>query len=195
MLPLDDRILERFLVDKPRPITGRSRFVYYPGVRIPGEAAVSPLDVSYAVHAEIEPFEPSDAGVLIACGTRFGGYVLAVRDGHLVHDYNAAGVHTVLRSAQPVPEGATRLTYAFQRTGRLCGDAVLAVDGEPVAETSLEGTLGVHMNAVGVSVGLDPYGPVSDGYTTPFAYGPRLARVVVEVGDDAGSRDSDWIAD
>ena len=114
--------------------------------------------------------------------------MLAVCDGHLVHDYNAAGVHTVLRSAQPVPAGATRLTYAFQRTGRLCGDAVLAVDGEPVAETSLEGTLGVHMNAVGVSVGLDPYGPVSDGYTTPFAYGPRLARVVVEVGDDAGSR-------
>jgi arylsulfatase A-like enzyme len=33
VLPLDDRILERFLVPKPRPITGRSSFTYHPGPR------------------------------------------------------------------------------------------------------------------------------------------------------------------
>jgi hypothetical protein len=71
----------------------------------------------------------------------------------------------------------------------------LAVDGEPVGELVIEGTLGVHINAVGVSVGQDPYGPVSLAYAAPFRYGPGLARVVVEVGDDAGARESDWIED
>ncbi len=59
----------------------------------------------------------------------------------------------------------------------------------------MEGTLGVHLNAVGVSVGRDPYGAVSLDNAAPFPYGPGLARVVVEVADDAGARESDWIED
>lgn len=195
VLPLDDRILERFLVDKPRPIVSRQRFVYYPGVRIPGQAAASGVDVSYVIDAEIAPFEPGEEGVLIAHGDRFSGYVLYVAGGHLVHDYNAAGVHTVAQSTEVVPEGATRLTYSFRRTGRLCGVSSLAIDGRPMGEVSLEGTLGVHINAVGVSVGMDPYGPVSPEYVSPFSYGPSLARVVITIGDDAGARESDWIED
>lgn len=75
------------------------------------------------------------------------------------------------------------------------GQSRLAIDGEPVGELAMEGTLGVHINAVGVSVGRDPYGPVSTAYAAPFPYGPGLARVVVEVDDDAGARESDWVED
>ena len=144
VLPLDDRILERFLVDKPRPIVGRKRFVYYPGVRypgvrIPGQAAVSAIDASYTVQAEVAPYQRGDEGVLLAHGDRFSGYVLYVSGGHLVHDYNAAGVHAVLRSSEEIPEEATRLTCSFLRTGRLCGTGTLAVDGEPMGELAMEG--------------------------------------------------------
>ncbi len=64
VLPLDDRILERFLVDKPRPIVDRTQFVYYPGVRIPGQAAASAIDASYAVHAEVARSKPVTKGSL-----------------------------------------------------------------------------------------------------------------------------------
>jgi arylsulfatase A-like enzyme len=195
VLPLDDRILERFLVDKPRLITGRKRFVYYPGARIPGETAASPMDVSYTIHAEIDPYVAGADGVLIAHGDRFSGYSLFVTDGYLCHDYNCAGEHTIVRSDRRVPPGTERLSYSFRKRGRLQGDATLLFDGEPAGEGHLARTLGVHINATGVSVGRDRYGPVSALYDPPHAFESGLRRVVLEIAGDVGERDSEWIAD
>jgi arylsulfatase len=195
VLPLDDRILERFLVDKPKPITDRRHFVYYPGVRIPGEAAASPIDASYRVQAEVDPYQVGQEGVLLAHGDRFSGYVLFVASGHLIHDYNRAGEHTVLRSTRPIPEGATVLGYVFRRTDRLAGVASLSIDGVAAGRGVLTGTLGVHLNAVGIDVGNDRHGPVSPSYESPFPFAGGLLRVVIDVGDDAAAIDSDWVAD
>ncbi len=195
VLPLDDRILERFLVDKPRLITGRKRFIYYPGARIPGETAASPMDVSYVIHAEIDPYQSGRQGVLICHGDRFSGYSLFVADGYLFHDYNCAGEHTVLRSDRRVPSGTERLSYSFQKTGRLQGTATILFDGEAAGEGDIAPTLGIHINATGVSVGCDRYGPVSALYDCPYAFESGLRRVVMEIGDDVGGRLSEWIAD
>jgi len=183
VLPLDDRILERFLVPKPRPITDRSTFVYYPGARIPGEGAANVIDVSYTVTAHVSALGD---GVLLCHGDRFSGYSFFVQDGHLVHDYNCAGVHTVVRSAAPVPKGARELRYRFTKTGRLRGTGALDVDGVAVATVEVPQTLGIHMNAIGVSVGRNPLSPVSPLYESPFDFSGRLDRVVIELGDDRG---------
>jgi hypothetical protein len=183
VLPLDDRILERFLVPKPRPITDRSTFVYYPGARIPGEGAANLIDVSYTVTAHVS--KPGD-GVLICHGDRFSGYSLFVQGGHLVHDYNCAGAHTVVRSSSPLPAGPQVLRYRFTRTGRLQGRGSLEVDGAEVGAVEVPQTLGIHMNAIGVSVGRNPLSPVSPQYESPFPFSGRLDRVVIEVGDDRG---------
>jgi arylsulfatase len=183
VLPLDDRILERFLVPKPRPITGRSTFVYYPGARIPGEGAAGVIDVSYTISAHVAA---AGDGVLICHGDRFSGYSLFVLDGHLVHDYNCAGAHTILRSSRPVPAGAGVLRYRFARTGRLRGRGTLEIDGEDAGSVDIPQTLGTHINAIGVSVGRNPLSPVSELYDSPFPFTGVLDRVVIEVADDAG---------
>jgi arylsulfatase len=133
--------------------------------------------------------------VLLAHGDRFSGYVLFVASGHLIHDYNRAGEHTVLRSTRPIPEGATVLGYEFRRTDRLAGVASLSIDGVAAGRGVLTGTLGVHLNAVGIDVGNDRHGPVSPSYESPFPFAGGLLRVVIDVGDDAAAIDSDWVAD
>ncbi len=183
VLPLDDRILERFLVPKPRPITGRSTFVYYPGARIPGEGAANTIDVSFTITAHVAR---GGDGVLICHGDRFSGYSLFVQDGHLVHDYNCAGAHTTVQSSAPVPPGASTLRYRFTKTGRLRGTAALEIDGTHAGSVEVPQTLGTHINAIGVSVGRNPLSPVSPLYEAPFPFSGALEKVVVELGDDRG---------
>src|SRR5439155_4246119 len=183
-LPLDDRILERFLVPKPRPITGRSEFVYYQGARLPSDATPDVKNVSYSITAEVDRSRPDDDGVIVACGDRFSGYALFVKDGRLVHDYNCAGTHYVVTSSVDVPTGSSTLRYEFHKTGTLSGDAALFVDGERVAEAYIPQTLGTHVAATGLCVGRDPLAPVSDAYERPFPFRGTIRRVVVHVGDD-----------
>jgi arylsulfatase A-like enzyme len=183
VLPLDDRILERFLVPKPRPITGRSSFTYYPGIRVPGEGAPGIVDVSYTIDAHVEQ---TGEGVLICHGDRFSGYSLFVKAGHLVHDYNCAGIHYLVRSEVPVPAGRHVLRYRFSRTGPLRGVGTLEIDGAPAGTVEQDRTLGVHINAVGVSVGHNPLSPVSPEYASPFRFDGVLEKVVIEIGDDGG---------
>ena len=183
VLPLDDRILERFLVPKPRPITQRSTFTYYPGIRVPGEGAPGIIDVSYTIDAHVE--EIGD-GVLICHGDRFSGYSLFIKNGYLVHDYNCAGIHYVARSEVPVPPGRHVLRYRFSRTGPLRGIGTLEIDGASVGTEEQPQTLGVHINAVGVSVGHNPLSSVSPEYAPPFRYGGRLEKVVIQLGNDRG---------
>ncbi len=190
VLPLDDRILERFLVPKPRPLTDRSTFVYYPGSRIPGEGAANVIDVSYTITAHVSRVGD---GVLICHGDRFSGYSLFVHEGHLVHDYNCAGEHTIVRSLIPVPAGASRLGYRFTKTGRLQGRGSLEIDGTPAGSAEVPLTLGTHINAVGVSVGRNPLSPVSGLYASPFPFRGELEKVVVEIGPDRGRYETDII--
>lgn len=195
VLPLDDRILERFLVDKPRPFTDRRRFVYYPGIYVPSEAAVSPIDVSHVITVVMEPYRRGDAGVLLAHGDRHAGYVLFVNDGVLSYGYNRAGQVVVVRAGAPVPIGETTVGVRFRRTKRLGGEVQLLHHARVVGSGTLEEMLGVHINAIGVSIGRDTYGPVVPEYEAPFAFSGVLSHVDVELGDDRGSRESDWIAD
>jgi arylsulfatase len=181
VLPLDDRIMERFLVPKPRPITSRSRFVYFDGAQVPSAAMPDVKSVSYRIVAEVDRLGD---GVLVSCGDRFAGYALFVADGHLVHDYNAAGNHHVVRSAVAVPTGRTRLEYRFRKTGELSGVGELYVDDELVADAEIPRTLGVHISPTGLTVGRAPVSAVSELYAPPFRFDGVIERLTFELGDD-----------
>src|SRR5690606_33415517 len=142
VLPLDDRIMERFLVPKPRPITSRDRFEYFAGAQVPSAAMPDIKNVSYRVRAEVDR---QGDGVIVSCGDRFSGYALYVADGHLVHDYTAAGTHHVVRSDRPVPLGPVTLEYRFNKTGDLQGTGELYAGGEPIGRGELSGTLAFHI--------------------------------------------------
>jgi len=188
-LPLDDRVMERFLVPKPRPITSRRTFTYHPGIRVPSYGSPDIKDVSYTITATVDcsgvDVVAGDAdGVLVCCGDRFCGYSLFVRDGFLVHDYNRAGTHFVARSVARLPAGVAVCRYAFTKTGRLQGQGTVTIDGAAAGSVALVGTLGMHVSPGGLSVGRGPLSAVSAQYEAPFDFGGRIERVVFELGDD-----------
>ena len=125
VLPLDDRVAERYLVPKPKPITSRSRFVYYPGISVPVESAPNVRNVSYTVTAYADRATESEEGVLVSCGDRTLGYTFYLEGNHLVHDYNTAGSHYTVRSDSEIPVGPVELRYAFREDRRWQGNRSL----------------------------------------------------------------------
>jgi arylsulfatase len=183
VLPLDDRILERFHVPKPRPITSRSSFTYYAGAQMPSDAAPNIKNVSYSIAADLDR---RGDGVIVSCGDRFSGYVLYVKDGRLVHDYNAAGTHHVVRSDIEVPLGSVRVEYRFTRTGELRGIGELLVDGDACGSLEIARTLGVHDSPAGLTVGSNRLSPVAPDYDAPFPFAGTIRRVEFTLGEDRG---------
>ena len=189
VLPLDDRSVERFLTPKPKPITARDRFVYYPGVRIPSYGAPDVRDVSYTITVRVDctglDVDAGAAdGVLVCLGDRFCGYSLFVHGGALVHDYNCADTHYVARSTTQVPAGPCELRYTFTKTGRMRGTGTVSIDGAGAHTVDLPFTLGTHLTPAPLTVGRAPLSPVSPCYDAPFAFGGVLHDVVFELGAD-----------
>ncbi|MFT4045029.1 MAG: arylsulfatase [Gordonia sp. (in: high G+C Gram-positive bacteria)] len=149
----------------------------------------------FTVDVEIAPFDPAtDAGVLVAHGDPFGGYVLFVEDGLLQLTYNAYG--RIERASGPLPAGttvvrlnalaSTSVRWSFTATAR----AAEAPDTDGPDTEIL--TLAEQFQLIGmapwtgISVGLDARGPV-DGELRArrgtFRYGDRLAAVTYSPGE------------
>ena len=184
VLPLDDRIMERFLVPKPKPITDRRRFTYYDGAQVPSVAMPDIKDVSYSIVAELGD---GGDGVIVSCGDRFSGFALHVVDGHPVHDLNCAGDHHAVRSSRPLPSGASLLEYRFTRTGELAGVGELLIDGEVCGRAEIAPTLRIHLSPAGLTIGRSPLSEVGEGYAWPARFSGRISRVIIEVDRDVGS--------
>ena len=189
VLPLDDRSVERFLTPKPKPITERSRFVYYPDVRVPSYSAPDVRDVSYTITVRvdctgIDVASGAADGVLVCLGDRFCGYSMFAHEGTLVHDYNCAGHHYVARSSAPLPAGPCELRYTFTKTGRLQGHGTVTIDGAAAGSVDVARTLSTHLSPAPLTVGRGPLSPVSALYDAPFPFGGVLHTVVYEIGND-----------
>jgi arylsulfatase A-like enzyme len=191
VLPLDDREYERVAANAEA--RARSRYVYYPGMaRIDRLSAPYITDRSWSVTAEVEIAAGGAEGVLLASGSRFAGYVLYVKDGHLVYEYvYAPAVRHTIRSAAAVPTGASVLRYEFRRTGSRRGRGTLVIDGRAVGSVEIPKTWPIHGTTAGVTCGHDTGASVSDAYTAPFPFTGALRRVMVELesdgaGDPAG---------
>jgi arylsulfatase A-like enzyme len=179
VLPLDDRIMERFSVSKPNRRLDRQRFVYYPGVQIPNQAAVDTRRRSYTMTAHVQAATDITTGVIVARGDRFGGYVLYIADGRLTFDYNRGGEHTAASSAAGVVGGATTFGYRFTSTGPNTGHGALLVDGQTVGDLEISGMLPVSEGMV--TIGRYALTPVVVDHAAPFAFDGMLERVIFEV--------------
>ena len=194
VLPLDDRILERFHVPKPRPITTRSRFVYYSGAYIPSDGCPDLKNVSYEIAVDMERADGDD-GTLVACGDVSSGFSLFVQDGHLVWDYNMAWEHYVAKSDEPLPTGQLTAAVAFERTGSYAGTGRLLVNGAEVASTAMPYTHNTHIHAVGISVGFTKAPSPSPRYTGQFPFTGRIIQAAITLADDRELPDQTLILD
>ena len=186
VLPLDDRILERFLVPKPRPITGRSTFTYYAGAPIPSDGDAR---TSRTSRTRSPPTSTVGATAsIVSCGDRFSGYALFVHDGHLVHDYNAPGDPPRRpldgrRAARTVRASPT----ASHGPVPLQGTGELSIDGRPCGSVAIDRTLGVHDSPAGLTVGRTRLSAIAADYEAPFPFDGTIDRVELTLGADRGA--------
>ncbi len=182
VLPLDDTLLARLLVDKPRIFEPRAVYSYAGRVRLPRQGSPSLRDCSYTISAEVEICE-GDRGVIASYGGVDGGISLCLLDGHLHYVSNFLGrAHYVASDPDPVVPGRRVIDVLFERTAHNAGQVRLYVDGALRASTSVD-----RMNAVAFSssegweVGSDTVSPVWARYRSPFEFTGTICRVVLSL--------------
>lgn len=186
VLPLDDRFLERAQDRTGTATEGVSRFVYYAGMpRIHESAAADVRAPRFRLTARLESHAAGDEGVIVSFGGRFGGFVLFVRAGALVFEYNSFGDITRLECPDRLPTGEVSVTLDWTRQ-QGGADVTLSVGAEVVAAGRIDRIVPYYSGGNGLEIGGNWVSAVSDSYQRPFAYTGRLDRVVVDV-DPSGT--------
>jgi len=197
VLPIDNSRVERFDVSlRPSLTRGRTKFTYYPGtLRIPEGSAPDLKNKSYRITAEVEiPARGAD-GLLATHGGRFAGWGLYLLRGKPVFHYNLAGVeHYQVAGQRALTPGKHTIQVDFKYDGGgpgKGGAATLSVDGTPVADSRFERTLGFRLSLdETLDFGEDTGTPVSEDYHVPFKFTGTLNKVVIDIGSENLSADS-----
>ena len=179
VLPLDDRRGgELFKTAQFRGNTARrTRFIYYPPVsRHSADVAPPTGNRSFSILADCTL--TGQNGVILARGSANGGYVLFVKDGHLVFDYNFFHTHTQVRASHPLPSGPCLAGVRVDRVGKT-GTATLVVDGTDCGSVEIA-EMAVMVSSTGLDVGRS-IAPVCHDYEPPGVFEGVLRSVTVEV--------------
>mgnify|MGYP006278101821 CR=1 FL=1 len=197
VLPLDGRSVQRFAEPRPEPGKPRDRYVYHPGGQyIPENAAVKVFNRDHSITANLTVPVGGAEGVLLAHGSRSGGYSLYVMDNRLkfVHNYVGVDEYDVVAD-EMLPEGDVSVRMEFEVTGdpdfsngkgapgtvRLFYDDTQVGEGEVPVTTPI--TTGL---TAGLSCGKDSVNTVTDAYReqTPFEFTGDITRVTVDVSGE-----------
>jgi len=182
VLPLDDRIIERFAELQQHFNTGRNVFTLYPGsLRLPRDLSPFTINRSHQIEASVDGFATTHEGVLIANGGRFGGYSLFVKDGHLYYANNLSGAfHELVVSQQAIPPGTLKLGMEFTRTGPGTARIILSADGHDIGNGDIEhAPRAIYSLMEHLDIGRDEGTPVSDLYISPANFSGRLNKVEI----------------
>ena len=179
VLPLDDRVAERFnpdLAGRPVLIKGKTQILFGGMGRLSENSVVNIKNKSHSVTAEIDVPASGAEGVIIAQGGNIGGWALYAKGGKLKYCYNLLGIqHFYAESEGTIPAGEhqVRMEFAYDGGGLgKGGTATLFVDGKKVGEGQGRATAAMVFSADdGCDVGRDTGSPVSPDY------GPRRQRV------------------
>ena len=194
VLPLNDLSIFEFReleYDIPVPPTGK--YVYYPGTsEIPEASAARTTNVSFKILAEVE-FTPESQGVIVAQGSRFGGFSLFVKDGKLVYAYNFLGIPPEQQIVTDAPSSGTHVVgveFTKERMGDYHephGPLKLYVGDEVAAEGEIRGVASRYaLCGEGLCIGYDGGDAVSKEYKPRFEFtGGTIVQVVFDVADDA----------
>jgi arylsulfatase len=194
VLPLDAKIPAA--IHRPRVSRPRRRFVYYPGgSAIETLAAANVKNRSHKLVAEVEIPTGGAQGVIAAEGTRFGGWVLYVKDRRLCYAYNFLAVETwSLVGTELVPSGKCTLAYEFEKTGPerfgAGGIGRLFVNGVKAGELAIPRTVRFMFGlGGGLQIGRqENASPIVPEFAAPFAFTGTIRQVAIEL-EGAEQRD------
>ncbi len=184
------------LKQQPTPDLGRTVFVYREGVeRVPNPVAPKLVGRAHQITADVVLPSGVGDGVLIAQGSRYGGFTLFIKDRHVVYEVNAYGkragrivsrevladgpAHIELEvEPDPAIPGASAPTILGLR-GVRAGKVALRVNGRQQEER--------FANVIGYSgtetldVGSDLGSPVSTEYSSPDRFTGRIETIKLEL--------------
>ncbi|MFC6976663.1 hypothetical protein ACFQL1_21345 [Halomicroarcula sp. GCM10025709] len=195
--PLDGRGTQRLAEARPQPGKPRDRYVYYPGGQhVPENAAVKVFNRDHSITADLVVPVGGAEGVLLAHGSRSGGYALYVDENRLKYVHNYVGVEEYHVAAdEMLPEGDVSARMEFEVTGEADvangkgapGTVRLYYDDRQVGEAEIPVTTPLTTGlTAGLSCGYDAVNATSDAYRdrAPFAFTGDIARVVVDVSGE-----------
>jgi arylsulfatase len=175
------------------PVSPTGQYTYYPGTsEVPEQLAANTHNVSFKLLAEVD-FTGHSQGVIVAQGSRFGGYSLFVNDGTLTYVFNFLGLPPEQRISAPAPRSGRHIVgieFTKERVGdhhEPIGTAKLYVDSDVVAEQEIRTIAAFYaLSGEGLCVGYDAGDAVSSAYTPKFEWtGGQIHKVVYDVADDA----------
>jgi arylsulfatase len=193
VLPLDDRLIERFNADmagRPQLVQGTSQLLFSGMGRLSENIALNIKNKSHSVTAELVVPEGVAQGVIIAQGGSSGGWSLYAHGGRLKYCYNLVRrQHFFVESAEAIPEGThqVRMEFAYDGGGIAKGGTVtLYIDGERQGDGRVEQTIPfVFSLDEGVDVGREHGTTVSPDYPIgDNAFNGELNWVQIDIGVD-----------
>jgi len=185
VLPLDNRGVARNSLPRPRLVSPRTSYVLFPSVAgLPERAVLNLRRSSFSIAAHVRNNKERDEGVLISQGSRFAGFSLYVKHRRLRFHYSyLALAHYDAESDVEVPTGDVVLGYDYTHNPDGSGEGILTINGAAVGKVHIDQSVPNTFGTGGdyLYVGRDGASPVTDQYEAPFAFGPGLTSVVVEV--------------
>jgi arylsulfatase A-like enzyme len=198
VLPLDDRLAERFnpdLAGRPQLIKGDTQ-LFYPGMtRLSENSVLNVKNKSFSVTAEVVvPEEGANgkgplSGTIIAQGATTGGWSFYAKDGKAKFTYNLVGLRMFTTEAEdPVPPGKhqVRAEFAYDGGGvAKGGDVTLYYDGEKVGEGRVEATQPFIFSEEGLDIGRETGTTVAADYDLQSSeFTGEIEWVELKVGGD-----------
>jgi arylsulfatase len=174
-----------------KPVTS-GQYVYYPGTsEVPEAASARTLGTSFKILAEVE-FANDTQGVILAQGSRFGGYSMFVRDGQLVFIYNFLGIppeQRLICAAPKLGKHIVGVEFIKDKIGphnEAIGKMTMYVDEEVIGSADFRTQTGHYALAgEGLCIGYDSGDPVSAEYKGRFPFsGGRVIKVIFDMADD-----------
>jgi hypothetical protein len=187
VLPIDPRYVERFnaeIAGRPELLAGRTSMTLYEGMSLPGpDALISTKNKSFTIVSDIDvPTGGTAEGVLLANGGLTGGWVLFVKAGTPIFDWNYIGQeHFPVASSKVLTSGKHVVKYEFIYDGGIGkgGTSRLYIDDTLVGEAKVAKTPAFAYSIDGMDVGRDIASRVSEDY--PEGDGNRFNGRIVKM--------------
>ncbi len=173
VLPLDDRVFERFnaaVAGRPDLMGDRKSLTVYPGMNMTENAFINVKNRSHSITAEVEIPEGGADGVILAQGGRFAGWSLYMKDGKVSYVHNWVGIERyTITAPDKVTPGKATIRYEFEYEGGAApgkgGKGSIFVNGQKVTEGQIGNTTPFLFSADETTdVGLDAATPVTEEY-------------------------------
>ncbi len=187
VLPLDDNLIGKMVVAKPRVVEERPVYTFYHPVRLVRCASPNFRNMDLLIRAELEIGEQGAEGVIVSQGGSDGGFTLCVKDGRLHYAVNYLNrSHYVTTSDAQVPTGEVEVRMEFKKTADFAGEVRLFINGSEAGQGVVERSNPVaYAVAEGLEIGSDGTSPVWPEYASPFTFTGGIRKVEIVPGGES----------